>query len=458
MNILHFSDIDAAISAASSFVAGKGLTVFVTTFGCQQNEADSEKLYGMARAIGYSRAAAPEEADLLLVNTCAIREHAELKALSVIGSYKHIKDKRPDLILGVCGCMTAQGHRVDKLKHSYPYVDFTLEPASMHLLPAALATVFKKKGRLFLQETEPCRTIESVPPDRTLKHKGWVSIMYGCNNFCSYCIVPYVRHRERSRDAADVEKEVRTLVESGCRDITLLGQNVNSFKGGCDFATLLSRLDKIEGDFRLRFMTSHPKDADRALVDVMAEGKHIAPHLHLPLQSGSDAVLHRMNRHYGLSRYMETVDYFKARIPHAAITSDIIVGFPGESEEDFSATLRALEEVRYDMVYSFIYSPRKGTPAAEMPDQIPASVQKERMGRLLSLQDGIALAKNEAYLGRDVQVLVDALSREGETRTYSARTAAGKLVLLTGQDGMIGTYQTVHIDRADPYTLRGTVK
>ncbi len=458
MNILNFSHIDEAISAAADFVAGRGLTVFVTTFGCQQNEADSEKLYGMARSIGYSRAAAPEEADLLLVNTCAIREHAELKALSVIGSYKHLKAKKPSLVLGVCGCMTAQDHRVDKLKHSYPYVDFTLEPASMHLLPAVLATIFKKSGRLFLTDSEPCRTIESVPPDRSLKHRGWVSIMYGCNNFCSYCIVPYVRHRERSRHAADVEKEVRTLVEDGCRDITLLGQNVNSFAGGCDFATLLARLDQIQGDFRLRFMTSHPKDADARLVDVMADGTHIAPHLHLPLQSGSDSVLRKMNRHYDLDRYMQTVNYFRQRMPKAAITSDIIVGFPGESDADFEATMQVLSQVRYDMVYSFIYSPRKGTPAAKMPDQVPPSLQKERMGRLLALQDGIALAKNQAFVGQDVRVLVDALSREGETRVYTGRTGEGKPVLLAGADHMIGTFQTVHIDRADPYTLRGTIK
>ena len=457
MHISDQPDVTRAIFKVREALADTNPGVYILTFGCQQNEADSEKLYGMAMQMGYSRTSTPDDADLILVNTCAIREHAELKALSMIGECKHIKARRPRCILGVLGCMAAEAHRVEDLKRKYPYVDFTLEPSAMHLLPTVLQKLLTKKKRLFIREEDPGVAVEGMPVFRSSPHRAWVSIMYGCNNFCSYCIVPYVRHRERSRDASHVEAEVKELIENGVHDITLLGQNVNSFRGGCDFTELLTRLDKNNGDFLLRFMTSHPKDASLDLIDAMAESKHVAPHLHLPLQSGSDKVLFAMNRHYDLGRYMQVVDRFKDHLPHAALTSDIIVGFPGETEEDFLATLDVLRRVEYDLVYAFLYSPRKGTPAASMENQIPEEVKHERLSRLLALQDEISLKKNQAYVGKEVRVLVDSLSRAGKERIYNARTDSGKLVLLGGDDTLIGTYQTVRIDRAEPYTLRATL-
>ncbi|MBO5755366.1 MAG: tRNA (N6-isopentenyl adenosine(37)-C2)-methylthiotransferase MiaB, partial [Clostridia bacterium] len=334
---------------------GKRPSVYVATFGCQQNEADSERLYGLALTLGYEKAQAAEDASLILTNTCAIREHAELKALSVVGSYKHIKEKNPDLLIGVCGCMTAQEHRVDTLKKRYPYVDFTLEPGAIADLPIAIATRFMGGRRLFFLDGEDTALLP-LPVERESAHRAWVSIMYGCNNFCSYCIVPYVRGRERSRPADDIIREVKELVAAGAKDITLLGQNVNSYRGEYDFPTLLEKLDEIEGEYVLRMMTSHPKDASDRLVEVIAKGKHIEPHFHLPLQSGSDGILKAMNRKYDAARYLSVVDKLRAARPDIALTSDIIVGFPGETEEDFDATLAILERVKFDSVYSFIYS------------------------------------------------------------------------------------------------------
>ncbi len=449
-------DIQSAYETVCRYTEGRNLCAYVLTFGCQQNEADSEKLRGMALKMGYSLTDAPEKADLILVNTCAIRQHAELKALSIIGSFKHLKKEKPSLVIGVTGCMTAQEHRVQDIKMRYHYVDFTLEPSSLHLLPLALADVLSSKKRRFLREDCSTEAIEGIPLSRTCRHRAWVSIMYGCNNFCSYCIVPYVRLRERSRSAADIEEEVRTLVSEGCLDITLLGQNVNSYKGECNFAELLRRLDRIDGDFQLRFMTSHPKDVSEELIHVMAEGKHIAPHLHLPLQSGSDRILKAMNRHYDIARYMQTVNHFRATCPDFALTTDIIVGFPTETEEDFEATLDILRRVRFDLVYAFLYSARKGTPAAEMKEQIEESVKKERFARLLALQDEISLERAKAYENKTLRVLVDSKLEKSDGTLYAGRTDSGKLVHLVGDDSMIGKYCQSHIDRAEAFILHGT--
>ncbi len=436
--------------------AGKALSAFVVTFGCQQNEADSERLRGMLDNMGYGRAEEAEEADLILLNTCAIREHAELKALSIIGSFKHLKEKNSALIIGVCGCMSAEEHRVDELRRRYPYVSFTLEPAALYTLPRVLADVLRKKKRQFPLGA-PDVVAEGVPVAREHTHRAWVSIMYGCNNFCSYCIVPYVRGRERSRESAEIICEVRSLVESGARDITLLGQNVNSYRSDVDFPTLLSRLDAIEGDYILRFMTSHPKDASDELIEVLKTAKHIEPHFHLPLQSGSDRILSAMNRHYNRERYLSVVEKLRAAVPDVVLTSDIIVGFPGETEEDFEETLSILKTVGFDSVYSFIYSPRKGTPAAKMENAVPAAVQSERMRRLLDGQSAISLEKNEAYVGKTVRVLVDGASK-GNEAVKSGRTDGGKLVHFLAEDSTVGNFLAVHIDRAEPYALYGTVK
>jgi len=455
---MHYTDGKDAIEFVTGITEkakaeGKPLYAHVVTFGCQQNEADSERLRGMLLHLGYERADTPEDADLILLNTCAIREHAELKALSVIGSFKHIKEKNSSLVIGVCGCMSAEAHRVEELKSRYPYVSFTLEPAALHTLPEVLAAVLQKKKRQFPLGA-PDVVVEGVPVSREHTHRAWVSIMYGCNNFCSYCIVPYVRGRERSRTSAEIIKEVKELVEGGAKDITLLGQNVNSYRSDIDFPTLLSRLDEIEGEYILRFMTSHPKDASDTLIEVLKTARHIEPHFHLPLQSGSDRILSAMNRHYNSERYLSVVEKLKSAVPDIVLTSDIIVGFPGESEEDFLKTLDILARVRFDSVYSFIYSPRKGTPAAKMENAVPAAVQSERFRRLLDAQNAISLEKNEACVGKTFRVLVDGASK-GNKDVKSGRTDSGKLVHFES-DAEVGSFITVRIDRAEPYAIYGT--
>lgn len=428
----------------------------VVTFGCQQNEADSEKLRGMANAMGYDIVSDVKDADLIVVNTCAVREHAELKALSTIGQYKHLKAKNPNLLIGVCGCMVAQKHRVDELKNSYPYVDFSFEPSSLDRFPEILFSVLGKKGRLFSFGENAREIGEKIPVLRESESKAWVSIMYGCNNFCSYCIVPYVRDRERSRDYHYVVDEVRELVESGAKEITLLGQNVNSYKGGCTFAELIEKLSAIDGDFLIRFMTSHPKDVSDALIAAMAKSSLVAKHFHLPLQSGSDRILKIMNRHYDRAHYLDNVRKMREAMPEIALTTDIIVGFPGETEEDFEATLDILREVRYDMIYSFIYSPRKGTPAAEMEDQVSAEVKSARMQKLLELQNQISLEKNEEMVGKTVKVLADGPSKN-DISTFTGRTESNKLVHFAADESVIGKFVNIKITRAEPFNLRGEI-
>ncbi len=434
---------------------------YILTFGCQQNVADSEKLSGMCEAMGYALTDRAENADLIMVNTCAIREHAEQKALSVVGQYKHLKAKKPELIIGVCGCMVAQAHRRDTLKRSYPYVDFVFGTTVLHHFPRLLYEKLQSGKRMFsdADELESQTVVEGLPIKRDSDYRAWVSIMYGCNNFCSYCIVPYVRGRERSRDKDEIIAEVKDLVARGYRDITLLGQNVNSYNRGSadgyDFAALLRDLDAIEGDFTLRFMTSHPKDATEGLMDVMAQGKHIARHFHLPMQSGSDAILHKMNRHYDTARYLSIVDGLRARMPDITLTSDIIVGFPGETQEDFEATLTMLRRVKFDMLFSFIYSPRPGTPAAEMIDQVPEDVKGKRFERLLALQNEIALEKNQPLIGKTVRVLCDGVSKNND-QSYSGRTEGNKIVFFEGNEKDTGHYVNVKIARAEPYALYGT--
>ncbi len=436
---------------------GRALACYVMTFGCQQNVADSEKLMGLARDMGYTLTDNEEDADLILVNTCAIREHAENKALSTIGQYKRLKERNPDLVIGVCGCMVVQQHRRDQLKKSYPYVDFVLGTSVLHRLPETLLRIFREKKRRF-DATEECVIAEGVPIVRDSTYRAYVTIMYGCNNFCSYCIVPYVRGRERSREPAEVIAEVRALVAQGYKDITLLGQNVNSYgkerDDGYNFARLMKELDAIEGDFLLRFMTSHPKDASRELIDVMASGKHIARHFHLPLQSGSDDVLLRMNRRYDREKYLQTLDYMRERMPDITVTSDIIVGFPGETDEDFEGTISMLERARFDMLYSFIYSPRKGTPAAAMENPVPRAVQNARFDRLLAVQEKIATEKNMPLVGTTVRVLCDGKSKTDE-RMLSGRTSGNKIVFFPDDGTEAGVFVHVKIDRAAPFALYG---
>ncbi|MBO7274243.1 MAG: tRNA (N6-isopentenyl adenosine(37)-C2)-methylthiotransferase MiaB [Clostridia bacterium] len=434
---------------------GKRRCAFVETFGCQQNEADSEKFAGMCVAMGYDIVKEPQNADLIVVNTCAIREHAEKRTLSIVGQYKHIKEKNPSLVIAVGGCMMAQQHRQDDIKFRYPYVDFVMGPSSLHRLPQLLCRKLETGKRIYCPEEAEYTVVEDLPIRRESTYRAWVSVMYGCNNFCSYCIVPYVRGRERSREKEKIVAEVRELVESGYKDITLLGQNVNSYAKGrdYDFADLLSELDAIEGDFVLRFMTSHPKDASRKLIDVMASSKHIAHQFHLPMQSGSDAILAKMNRRYDTEKYLGIVDYMKEKMPDVTITSDIIVGFPGETEEDFEGTMNMLSRVRFDMLYSFIYSPRKGTPAAEM-EQVPKDVTANRFERLLALQKDIGKEKNDALVGKTLRVLCDGVSK-GNEALYSGRTDGNKIAFFEGDENDVGNFVNVTVERADAFALWG---
>ena len=430
---------------------------FVLTLGCQQNEADSEKIAGLCEAMGYTITPTPDAADLIMVNTCAIREHAEQKALSLVGQYKHLKAKKPSLMIGVCGCMVVQEHRREELKHRYPYVDFVFGTSSLHRFPQLLCEKLEKGKRLFCPEESEYLVAEGLPIRRESNYRAWVSVMYGCNNFCSYCIVPYVRGRERSREMGEIVKEVAQLVREGYKDITLLGQNVNSYgkdlEGNGDFADLLYELDKLEGDFWLRFMTSHPKDASRKLIDVMASSRHIAHQFHLPMQSGSDAVLRAMNRRYDTAKYLEIVDYMREKMPDVTLTSDIIVGFPGETEEDFSDTLAMLERVKFDMLYSFIYSPRKGTPAAEMV-QVEQKTKNERFDRLLVLQNAIATEKNQPLVGQTLRVLCDGVSKNNAA-LYAGRTEGNKIAFFEGVPEDTGTFVEFVVERADAFALYG---
>ncbi len=434
---------------------GRARYVYVLTFGCQQNEADSEKLLGTAMSMGYKRCEQARDADLILVNTCAIREHAELRALSSIGQFKHIKDKNPELVIGVCGCMTAQPHRTEELKHRYPYVSFTLDPSEMSMLPEVLFRHFTEKKRIFPIGESKDNIGEDLPVYRENKTKAWLSIMYGCNNFCTYCIVPYVRDRERSRSKEAIISEARELVASGVKEITLLGQNVNSYQGECDFADLLEEVSGIDGDYIVRFMTSHPKDASEKLFCVMRDNKRIAKQFHLPLQSGSDKVLRAMNRRYDREKYMSTVQKLRDLMPDITITSDIIVGFPGETEEDFEDTLDIIRRAGFDMIFSFIYSKRKGTPAAEMEDQIPREVQNARFERLLQVQNQISLEKNEAMVGKTLRVLCEGKSK-GNSNVYAARTEGNKIVHFEDPThSSCGEFVYVKITRAEPFVLHG---
>ncbi len=436
--------------------------VHIRTFGCQQNEADSERYAGMCVALGYRYVDTPEEAQLVIYNTCAVREHAELKALSITGQLKHLKAVNPDLVIAICGCMVAQEHRLSDIKNKYPYVDLLFGTGSHERFPEYLEGVLKKRKRFFYPD-ENYGIAEGLPVRRESTFKAWVSIMYGCNNFCTYCVVPYVRGRERSREREHILSEIRELVDSGVKEITLLGQNVNSYGKGLyedyGFAQLLSDICKIEGDYWIRFMTSHPKDASKELIDVIAENcgdscrPKIVKQFHLPLQSGSDRILKEMNRHYGREQYLSLMNYMKGKIPDIALSTDIIVGFPTETEEDFADTLSMLEEVRYDAFFSFIYSIRRGTPAEKM-EQVSEDIKKERFARLLNTQNRISLQKNSEYVGKTEKVLVEGRSKT-DPELLTGRNEKNRLVHFKGEDDLIGNFVNVRIITADTYCLTG---
>lgn len=448
------------IDALRNLNAGKELSACVVTYGCQQNEADSERIAGMLRESGYNIVKDEALADVIIVNTCAVREHAQERTLSITGGYKHLKAARPNLKIGMCGCMVSQGEMAEKIKKSYPYIDFVFGTEKLAHLPEILYRAIEKEKRVFVPNNGEIEIPEGLPVVRESDFRAWVSIMYGCNNFCTYCIVPYVRGRERSRNPEKIIEEVEGLVADGYKEITLLGQNVNSygkdFENGCDFSELLSRICAIEGDFTVRFMTSHPKDASPRLIDVMAENSKIARQFHLPVQSGSNRILTAMNRHYDREAYLSLVDYMRLKMPDIAVSTDIIVGFPGETEEDFEETLDLIKKVKYDMIFSFIYSPRSGTPAASM-EQVDDKVKSARMERLLKLQNELLAEKNLSYVGKTLRVLVEGRSKTNSEK-MSARTAGNRIVLFDGDDTLTGKYVNMKITRSAPFALLGEIE
>ena len=446
------------IATLHRMIAGSGQKFCIQTYGCQQNEADSERLAGMASDMGYLITDLPEEADVILVNTCAVREHAELKTLSITGQFKHLKEKKPTLLIGLCGCMVSQEYRSDEIKKRYPYVDFVFGTGKLYCFPEILQTALGHGKRCFYRNEDDGNLAEGLPVRRASKFKAWVSIMYGCNNFCTYCIVPYVRGRERSRLPADILKEVQTLADEGYREITLLGQNVNSYGKDLDvpydFADLIADICRIEGDFIVRFMTSHPKDVPHKLIDVIAVNPKVARAFHLPLQAGSDRILREMNRHYTKQQYLDTVAELRRKVPDISLTTDIMVGFPGETEEDFEETLSMLRTVEFDNIYSFLYSPRRGTRAAEMTDQVPESVKSARFDRMMTLQSEISRRRNLAYEGKISRVLVEGRSKTDASR-LTGRNEKNRLVHFSGDDSLIGNWADVLVTRAETYALFG---
>ena len=456
--IYNFDEVGARAACLSvrNILSCRTKKYFIYTFGCQQNEADSEKIRAMAEMMGYSAAESADDADLVVLNTCAIRAHAEMKALSLLGSFKARKKADPDFILGVVGCMAAEEGVKESLKNKFHYVSFTLEPNMLHKMPEAILRYLTDRKRSFVFGEDKGDIVEGVEPIRSYSHKAFVSVMYGCNNFCSYCIVPYVRGRERSRDSAEIIKECQALIDSGVREITLLGQNVNSYKSDMDFPDLLSMIAKIEGDFIIRFMTSHPKDTSDKLIEVMAKYKgKIGAYFHLPLQSGSDAVLKKMNRTYDSRRFLSIVEKLREKIPDISLSTDVIVGFPGEREQDFEDTLSVLSKARFDSVFAFMYSAREGTPAARMEGQIPDEVKSDRLSRLFALQDPISYENALPYLNKSVRVLTDSFDIRDGKRIYNGRTFSNKLVHFTAEEAALGEFVNVKINKAGGFDLIG---
>ena len=428
---------------------------FVDTYGCQQNEADSERIRGILETCGYGIVDEEEGADCIVINTCAIREHAEDRVFGNVGALTHTKNRHPRQKIFLCGCMMGQPEVAARIKKSYRHVDGVFNPHHLWRFPELLYTVLTTGKRVFATEDSAGAIAEGLPVVRSNNLKAWVSIMYGCNNFCSYCIVPYVRGRERSRQPEDILQECRALIAQGYKEITLLGQNVNSYGKdlglGVDFADLMAQIASLPGDFRLRFMTSHPKDASHKLFDTIAAYPKICKQFHLPFQSGNDRVLHAMNRRYTSAQYLELVDYGRSLMPELVLTSDVIVGFPGETEEEFEDTLRLIERVRYDALFTFIFSPRGGTPAASMPDPTPKEEKNRRFDRLCEVQNRISQEIHQAYVGRTMRVLVD--GKDGELLT--ARTEGGRLVRMTGPDSLLGQFADAKITGCTTWSLTG---
>lgn len=432
---------------------------FVETYGCQQNTSDSEKIKGMLFEMGYDFCEDAMHADLVIYNTCAVRENAELRVFGNLGALKHQKRRRPDMIIGVCGCMMQQAHIAETIQKKYTHVDLVFGTHALYRMPELLYEAMQKQ-RVFATENEDGRITEEISYFRSEPPLARIPIMYGCNNFCTYCIVPYVRGRERSRDAEHILDEVREVARKGYREVMLLGQNVNSYgndlEGDLSFAALLQSVCRVDGIERVRFMTSHPKDLSDELIAVMASEKKICKQLHLPVQSGSDRVLKVMNRKYTRDQYLSLVKKVRAAMPEIVLTTDIIVGFPGETDADFAETVSLLKEVEYDTIFSFIYSKRNGTPAAKMPDVMDEAQKHQNFEAMLAVQNEISRRKNDAYLGRTETVLVEGLSKNNQ-ETLTGRTEGGKVVNFPGTKEQIGQMVKVKITKTQTWSLFGEI-
>ena len=431
---------------------------FVHSYGCQQNVNDGERIKGVLVDIGYGLCDKPEDADLILFNTCAVREHAEQRVFGNVGALKGLKEKKPGLIIGLCGCMANQKHVVEKLRKSYPYVDLVFGVDGIDTLPQLIAQKLQKHKRVLMEPAQRPVIVENIPIRRESEFRAWLPIMYGCDNFCTYCIVPYVRGREKSRKPGDILAEFRSLVEAGYKEITLLGQNVNSYGKGLeeqiDFSDLLNLLCTVPGDYHIRFMTSHPKDASHKLIDTIAAQPKLCKHLHLPVQCGSDELLKKMNRHYTKEHYLEVVRKIREAVPDISLTTDIIVGFPGETEEDFQDTLDIVRQVRYDSAFTFIYSKRTGTPAAAMEDQVPDDVVKDRFDRLLKEVQQISAEVCSVHQGTTQDVLVESVN-DHDPSLVTGRMSNNLLVHFPGDESMIGKIVTVYLKEAKGFYYMG---
>ncbi len=429
---------------------------WVDTYGCQQNEADSEVIRGMLREMGYGFTESEAEADLIVVNTCAVRGHAELRVLGNVGALSHTKRARPNQRIVLCGCMVQQEHMREKIKKSFPYVDLVFGPHELWRFPELLERMLRPhRGRIFEARQIDGERVEGLPVLHAEGVRAWLPIMSGCNNFCSYCIVPYVRGRERSRRPEVILAEARRLVEAGYQEIYLLGQNVNSYgkdlEGNEDFAYLLREIDRMEGEFVIRFMTSHPKDATERLFETMAACPKVERHIHLPFQSGNDRVLKAMNRGYTGEIYRAKVACARSLMPDIALTSDVIVGFPGETDEEFEDTLRLVEELRFDMLFTFLYSPRVGTPAAAMPDPFTREEKQARFDRLLQAQNRISAEMQAAHVGKTYRILIDG---EGDRPgRLTARSSHNRLIHLEGDKALIGSFRNARITDSTTWSL-----
>ena len=445
IDLTNDTALNSAMERICSKIGDMGLKYYIETYGCQMNEHDSEKIAGMLVNCGYTKADSKQDADFILFNTCCVREHAELRTFGNVGFIKELKQLNPRLILGVCGCMMQQKDVADKLYKRFPFVDLIFGTHELKNFPFMLEKVLDNERIINISEMNG-EVIEGLPVERTPGFSTFVNIMYGCNNFCTYCIVPYVRGRERSRRAEDVVNEVREVVALGYKEVTLLGQNVNSYySDGVNFPKLLEMVNAVPGLTRLRFMTSHPKDLSDELIEAMAKLDKVGKHIHLPVQSGSDEILRRMNRRYTSSQYLELVSKLRSKVKDVEITTDIIVGFPGETEEDFEATCDIVRKVGYSNAYTFAYSPREGTIAAKMPDQIAQEVKKQRLNKLNAVLAETIPCGNEKYIGFEGDILIEGVDHRAEPLLFG-KLSNFKMVYVQGDEKLIGTMVHVKVD------------